>query len=398
MVKKLIPLLFLLFLIQISFSWWVENITIYVGDNKGRPIKNSSVSIIYQSTSCDKHNVIEKKTDENGYANFYFMNMVEEPSECVERSYIINIEYFGIKKKEIGIVGERKKYTYFIEAAQAKINVVGYNNITLPFSKVILSGIEYYTDARGIVSVPIPIGKEIPVDVWFGNISKSTKILIRGDEEVRIELPVYDLKIFLYDENGKRISGKVIVENRVAFVETEKEGIIEKFPYPSAKFKVIVENKSKEFEMKINSDLLEIYVDLSPPMIRDVKVVEVKEKNVKITSEIFDPGKHSSGIKNIFVYYKFLNGSELSGKMYLAGKNFYEATIPSRGNDFSYEIVAIDNQGNENKYVGNYSFGKKEEKKEIKFEMEMQPVLIVGILVFIIVIVFVYKKIREAVQ
>jgi hypothetical protein len=50
----------------IAFSWWVENITIYVGDYVGRPIKNATVSVVYQSTSCDKHNTITKQTNESG--------------------------------------------------------------------------------------------------------------------------------------------------------------------------------------------------------------------------------------------------------------------------------------------------------------------------------------------
>ncbi len=397
-VKKYILSIFII--TSLVFSWWYENITVYVGDHVGRPIKNATVSIVYQSTSCDKHDTIVKQTNETGYLNFYFMNMVDEPSPCVERAYIINVKYFDITKSKVAIVGEKKDYSFFLEAARLKVRVVGYNNSTLPFSYLVIFGEKYYTDAAGTANIILPIGKEIPIEVYFGDISKATKVLIRGDEEITISLPVYDLKIILYDENGNRISGKVIVENLMTYVEKDKEGMIEKFPYTSAKFSIVVGNKSKEIEQKINSDLLEIYVDLSPPEIRNVRISETKEKNVKISANIFDPGKYSSKIKNVSVTYRFLNGSKITQKAYLSGKDTYEVTIPARGNDFEFEILAIDEQGNKNEYLGNYTSRKDVEKgrKEITIDIGFNPVIIIGIIVIVIIIVIVYKKIREAIE
>jgi hypothetical protein len=392
--KKSIFLLCLI--LGIVFPWWVENITIYVGDYIGRPIKNATVSIVYQSTSCDKHNTITKQTNESGYVNFYFMNTVDEPSTCVERAYIINIKYFHITKSQVAIVGERKDYTFFIEAAKLKIKIVGYNNSTLPFSYVLFYGNKYYADASGTVNLILPIGKEIPIEAYFGNVSKVANVLIRGDEEITVSLPVYDLKIVLYDENGKRVSGKVVAGGFVTFVEVDKEGIIEKFPYASSKFLIFIGNKSMEVEKKILSDFLEIYVDLSPPEIRDVRLYEAKG-NVKIRANIFDPGKYSSGIKNVSISYRFLNGSKILQKAYLAGKDIYEVTVPARGNDFEFEILAVDGQGNENKYFGNYTFAKVG-GEERKFEISFNPAIIIGIIVLVIVVVFIYKKIREAVE
>jgi hypothetical protein len=327
--------------------------------------------------------------------------MVDEPSSCIERAYVINIKYFDITKSEVAIVGEKKEYTYFIEAAKLKIRVFGYGNSTLPFAYIVLYGEKYYTDASGTVNIILPIGKEIPLEVYFGNISKVEKVSIRGDEEINISLPVYDLKIVLYDENGNRVAGKVVAGNFMTYVEKDKEGLIEKFPYSSAKFLVTVGNKSKEIEQNIISDFLEIYVDLTPPEIRDVRITETKDKNVKIRANIFDLGKYSSGIANVTAIYKFLNGSKIVQKAYLSEKDIYEVTIPARGSDFDFEILAVDSQGNENKYIGNYTF--KKEGKEVSggkegFELSFNPLMVVGAVVLIIVIIFVYKKIREAVE
>lgn len=402
---KIFLIIFILCLMLTSYAWWAEKIDVWVIDAKGRGIPNANVTIVYQSSACDKHASITQQTNSTGMAHFEFMNTVEETAvtkQCVEKSYVINTNYASVSNSTTAIVGERKQYVIVLPVVKYTLKVFGFNNITLPGVYGRFSGYEFRDSLNSILNFYVPIGKSIDVEVIYGNISKTMRVNVNEDTISSIELPVYNLRVKLFNEMGERISGSIKVDNVIKYAAETEETVFERFPYSSAKFEITLKNTTRVVEVGINSELVNIYVDFSPPSITDVSLVENEKKNVKISATVVDLGQYSSGIySNPFVKYKFTDETNkttegwIEQKMYPLKFQVFETTIPAGGKDFMFEIHAIDKQQNENIYTGNYSFKKTTGGGGIKIEVgEISISHIIGIIIFVFIIFLIYKKIR----
>jgi len=402
-----LTVIFLLFIVQSIFAWWTESIDVQVVDRFGRGIEGADVSIVYQSSACSKHDVISKKTNITGMAHFEFMNTVLEEGTvgggCVERFYTITGNYAGLSNSTIGTVGSRSKYTVILQAVKYSVRVVDADNASLLHAFAIIGGNKYFSDSAGVINLYLPIGRSTNVEIGFGNISKVQKVTIGSDTYETIQLPVYDLSLRLFDESGKRINGTVKIGDLVATVTQSEAATFENFPYSSATLVVAVDGKERNISINISSGTLDLYIDLSPPIIRDITATSIAKGNVKITATIADEGGHASGlIGNPVLKYMFENGTLWNEvKMYPTSPTSFEGTIPAMEKSFSYMIIAEDKYGNENIYLANFTFGKKEEGPtggEIKIEApSIEITHIIAIVIFVFVVFLIYSKIKESI-
>lgn len=394
----------LLIISQVSFAWWSESIDVWAIDSGGRSVEGAEVTIVYQSSACDKHDAISKKTGPDGIAHFEFMNTVLETGVvgggCVERSYTITTSYAGIANSTVGIVGSKKQYVIVLPLVRYTVSAVGFNNITLPGAFAVISGNRYLSDAGGILRLYVPIGRATDVEIGFGNISRKMRVNIGSDTFETVALPVYNLRIRLFDEDERRISGTIIVGSLSAAATETEDAVFERFPYSSAILLVKSDGKEKTVSVNITAERLDIYIDFSPPAIRDITASATEKKNVRVAATISDDGKHASGLATSpVVRYRFENATAWNElKMYQTAAKAFEATVPAAGNDFDYEIVAVDNQGNENKYSASFSFGKRPEEERREGEVPSLDIThIVAIVIFVFVVFIIYGKIKESI-
>lgn len=396
-----------LILASLSFAWWSESIDVWVVDTGGRSIAGAEVAIVYQSSACTKHDTLSKKTNANGTAHFEFMNTVLEEGVvgggCVERSYTITTNYAGIANSTVGTVGARKQYTVLLPLVRYTANVVGFNNITLPSAFAVISGNKYFSDPAGVIRLYVPIGRATDVEIGFGNISRKMRVDIGSDTSETVALPVYNLRIRLFDENERRIGGTITAWNLSATATETMDAEFVRFPYSSAVLTVKADSKERNVSINATAERIDVYVDFSPPALRDMTASVTGKENVKITASVSDDGKHASGLAaSPAVRYRFENATAWNElRMYPTAVTSFEATVPAAGKDFSYEIFAADNQGNENRYAANFSFGKKpeEEKKEMPVweAPELDITHIIAIVIFVFVVFIIYGKIKESI-
>ena len=396
----------LLFLSQSVCAYWSEEITVYIVDNKGRALKDAIVTVVYQSSACDKHGEINKKTDAAGKATLKFSNYVSEIAVvdgCVERYYTIIGSYAGAINSTMGYVDKTEKtYFIFLPIVKYDIYVQGYNNMPLPGSYISYDTYRFESNANGRIRLFVAQNKKIEATLVYGDMIKTLEINVAEDSETIVQLPVYDLHVRLFNENGDRISGFVKVGDLQLLTTETKDAVFEKFAYEYAIFYITVNKTTREISSKIDSDILNLYIDLTSPRISDVSVVQTAEKNLKITASAIDSGQYSLGLSgNPKIKYSLLGTTtEIWAKMYLIAPNKFESTILTEGKDIEYSIIAEDAQGNIAVSSGKFSFGEEKEEKEEKngitiTQTQISLPHIFGLIVFVFIIVIIYKKIRE---
>lgn len=398
-----LTVIFLALLFPILFAWWSENIDIWVIDPKGRSIPNANVTIVYQTTACNKHTSLTKTTDVSGRVHFDIMNMVEEGGvpECVEKSYPMTATYGGVSNTTIGVVKSETEYLVMLPLVRYTARVVGMQNNTLVPSYAIFAGNRYTSDSKGVVSVFVPATRSSNVDIGFGNVTKAVKVDSSSDREETVVLPVYILEIRLFDENEKRINGTINAGGVISVATDTEAAVFNNFPYSSINATVFSGGEQREVSIIVTSPQLDVYVDFSPPTIREVTATTTSKGNAQISAAVAEDGKHASGLaSNPIVRYKLANTTAWAeSKMFPTATKKFEATVLVSNTDFEYEILAFDNQGNEKKYVSSFSFEKKGDTKgDTGFKAPSIDVThLVAIAIFVFVVFLVYRKIRESV-
>jgi len=392
----------MLILASAVFAYWSESTDVAVIDQIGRPISNANVTVVYQSTKCNYHEQITHQTDNNGRTHFEFVNTIDETAvttDCVEREYTITAIYGGISNSTTGDVNNTNElYVIPLPVVYYTIRIVDSNDNPITDASVVYQGSNYRADMRGTVNLPVPIGKDQKASIVFGSISREIRIYAFADASQTVKLPVYDLKIKVFNEYGLRLPAIVRVDGMSAQATELTDAVFEKFSYETAHINVTVEDRTKSFEVKIVNDTVNVYFDFSPPVIRDLKSEVVERGNVKISAAIVDEGTHAAGItENPLAYYatdeNFTNFTET--KMYPMGSDSYYVVLPSRGANVKFIINATDTQGNIGSYEGKYLFKEEKiEEKPVTIE-QISITHIIGLIAFVVIVIFVYQKIRE---
>ncbi len=387
------------FIFSATFAYWSEKIDVQVIDIAGRPISNADVTIVYQSVACSTHSSIVKATGADGKAHFEFINTIEETAvttNCVERLYPITVNYAGTSRSIIGDVNRTDKlYVVTFPVVYYMLRVTDANDNPLSDSIAQYDGATYRADIRGIITLPTPIGIEQNVKVIFGNAIKNVKIVATADSSETVKLPVYDLRVRVFNEFGLRIAAVVNTDNLTLQATELSDAIFEKFSSDIARITISVDDKIKKFDLKVTEQILDVYFDLSPPSIRDFRVEVVERGNLKMSVAVVDEGTYAAGISvNPQLLYAFDNENFTQVQMFPVGDNRFSTVVPSHGANTDFKIIATDSQNNSATYNSSYLFVE-EKKKEEAPVVPVSPIHIVGLIIFVIVVIFVYQKLRE---
>jgi len=390
----------LIVLSSTAFAYWSEKIDVYAIGSDGKALKNATADVVYQSTKCGDHVAISKQTDEFGMAHFEFVNTVDETFNpaCVEHSYTITAALVGLSNSTIGYLSNTdKRYFIKLPLLQEVITVIDGEGRTVSGAYATFSGTSFLSDASGTIYLSLPMGAPSDVVVGYGGVSRSLKVNPSDSSSMTVTLPIYDLQVRLFDEFGRRINGTASFGGDTEISTSSSPALFPRFAEESAGFSIIASGKQKIINTTITSDTIDIYFDFTSPSIRDVQTTLSGRNSVKITTAIVDDGTYASGLaSNPTLGYSAGDSGYTEIKMYPVSANTFEATVPAGGNDVRFSIITSDKQGNTNRYEGTYSFGGTPAvEEETNPSLQISPLHLVGVFVFILVVVFVYQKIKE---
>jgi hypothetical protein len=267
-------------------------------------------------------------------------------------------------------------------------------------------GTQDITSTTGIAAIELPTGKNFQINVSYGEMSSQLSKSLTGDLSENISLPVYDLRIKLYNDSGDRIKGQIKVGTFSQWALLTEDAVFEKFPYKAANFTVIIDNKERHIEKVIDSENVSMYADLNIPSIRDVTQASVTGGVARISAIVSDEGNYASGLAFNPVLRYILNDSTewIVIKMYPKSAKVFEVDVPANGTNIVYQIIAEDKQGNREIYDGRFDFKTSKITKPAGKPFDLQALLsmislphIIGIIIFIFIIFLVYRRLREIV-
>ena len=383
--RHLIGLLIFTLLVTGSHAFWAEEIDFLAIDVLGRPIKDATITVVYQSFNCATHADIIKKTDSQGIAHFEFINTIPETAvtantTCVERSYSIISSFAGTTNTTIGHLNRSNKlYEVRFQVTYHTLLVRDAYDSPLVPSIAEYQGLSFETDKSGRMFIPLPIGKSIEINITYRNITKTITRKENSETISKVNLSVYDLKVKLFNQRGVRLVGNITIDDLTQRTNVSSSAIFERFGYDQATFKIAVKDRRKTIIANITGDTIDLYVDLAPPSIRDLSIGVTSSKNLEFKVSIVDEGLYASGLlTNPIIEYDIGDGLRVV-KMFPTSAIDYEATIPAKGNNTVYKISAIDLQENIGSHEGNYTFTEekqpevKELPQEVKKEQEAAP-------------------------
>jgi len=402
-----------LLLFSLSLANWTEDVDIHVTDASGRPLPNASVSVIYQSYMCDRHELLTFTTSASGIAHVRLINSVQEVGvypPCVERQYTIRASYLGTTNEIAGIVGKQSAYYVMLPIAEYRVNVKSTTGRSLYPVKVSYGG-QSIESLISTVVIELPINRGYNINISYGETSNISSVTLTGDYSGDFTLPVFDLHIILLDDTGERIKGQIKIGNLSEWSLATEDAVFEKFPYYFANFTVIVNNKEIYIERNIDSGNLSLYIDTRAPVISEVSQA-VSGNNVIVSAAVVDEGTSASGLaSNPILQYVFNDSINWTVvKMYPKSAKVFEGEIPANNRNVVYQIIAEDKQGNQEVYDGRYEFKpttptKKVDITKIPSIQEIFSQLfsnislphVIGVIVFIFIIILVYRKLKEVV-
>lgn len=384
-----LPITFLI-VVTVSFAAWVERINVIVLDREGRPLPGAHVTAIWQLDRCGEHTTLTYTTNASGVAAFYMSNTVPEDVPCIERHYTLRANYFTAVGETVGFVGAAQNYTLRLDVIGVIARIFDGHGRPLVGAHVEAVGIaNTTTSGQGIAWLRIPAGRDVQLRACYGTICEDR--IVRGirDTAVNMTLPIWDVKITLLDEWGKRVAAQIIYDNVSKRATNETDAILELFPRRTANITVVIGEVVKIVELIAEPEVV-IYVDLSPPTIRSVRIVEVDEA-VKIVAEVLEEGPFAAGLAAYPILRWRVNESWTEQKMYPIAKEY--DTIVHIGKDFEFQIIATDKQNNIAIYEGKYEFARAEEVPvSVPPRIEIAHIVAIVIIVFIVIVV--YRKLR----
>ncbi len=392
--------IFLIFIFAMSFfsAYWSESISVHVLSKDGLPISGAKVSVVYQSKDCYTHSEISKYTDYSGTANFSFLNLVEEGSDpaCLEKSYNILAEFGGYHNSTIGFLSNSdKNYSLWLPYIMHILKVVDAVNKPVSGAEVVSGNLTFSSDSAGNAYILLPVGISSAVTVIYGEVSKTVSINPSLSSVSNVSLPIYDLIVSLFDENGNTLQGNITYGTKIKEI-TKDYVVFEKFSDLNPTFLVTVDGTTKSISSKVTSNTLSIYYDTVAPVISSVQS-GISNGKLVVSALFTDPGRYPSGIDGYpSISYRTNMSESAEVKMYPSGSGKYEGSIPLESqNDINYTIIVRDVQGNVNTYSDVQTFSFKPEVEIEKATRGFSWITAIGIFVFAIVIYVIYQKIRE---
>lgn len=379
---------------------WSENIAVYVIGWDGRGLSNATVDVVYQILCYHPHATIEKQTDNFGMTTFTFGNNMQDEGgavnlSCVEYSYNIIASDAGFTNSTEGSVyNPDKNYFVMLPLLQRDLTILDSSNRPLSDAVVTVASTSFVSDSNGMVYFSLPIGMASNISVSYGDIEQTLSINPSSSNVTTVSLPIYDLKVLLFDEQGNRINGTVSFGGISELSTIESPAMFPHFSEASATFDVRASGKEKMLTSNITSDTLDIYFDLTPPAIRNVETTVTSKNSLAVTAAISDDGAYASGLASNPTLSYSLGSGYIGVEMFPASVNTFQTTIPANGENVSFTITAVDNQNNSNYYYGTYNFEGTSVKAQ-KPTLQIEPVQFIGVLIFVVLVIFIYQRIKQ---
>ncbi|MEM4166213.1 MAG: hypothetical protein QW153_00150 [Candidatus Bilamarchaeaceae archaeon] len=403
----------LLLLVAVTFAddcvGYSENLHIRVLDSLIRPVEGASVSVTFdRGTSFgEKYFTTQpKKTDENGSVYFTLLNQGTETRKIDCNIYIDASFGPTSAKKTITAL----KHPQIIDVKLPIYRVIFYvrdqNGKPLENATVFFNNETKKTNKNGNVIMYSENGTQQYL-VTYRSGSESGFILVSGDTTREAIIPIYEVKIDVYDDRGEPLSALVSYSNET--LKTEEGKVVFKVYNDVVEIKVQYDNIQKNLIVNAKEKPKEsIYFDLNAPLINEPKH-NLSNNRVRMSFEINDLGQYASGVDplSIRINYRLLpDGQWQKAKTYSLGSNLYGIDFPEleKGTIVEFNVEASDYEGNKAYKSGRFVIettiekpqnesGNKHEKEE---KNEEYPIFyaVFG-LIFIIFVVYLLKKFIE---
>ncbi|MBU0586784.1 hypothetical protein KJ780_04680 [Candidatus Micrarchaeota archaeon] len=406
---KLIVIAFIL-LAQLSFSCspqYEETATIQILDSMGRHIENASVEITYQvdfTTGKGYTTTAPKITPANGTVTFIFRNQEKDPNR-VNCKYKVNVTYDNIvKTQEVNVDNHSNTISVILDAYQLKLKAIDQNGNVLVCARFTVRNLNKITDSGGNTAFILGKGP-INLSMRYGNGQVSRNLNITGDMDYIYEAGVYELNLFVLNDDDKPIDCKVYIGEEWYNTGSGGSVSVEKLLNAQPLILIVYKNLEKRVE-SVNLALRSneyIIFDLHAPTISELEA-SVENKEVVLRMDVEDPGLRASGLagNGLQLRYSF-NGNSYDVLPNLESGNTYVADLKAVNQSglVEFTVDATDHEGNKRILKGYFSVNEETEEdangsngNEEK-EQGLDIVLVVGGVVIIIVIIAVVYYIRK---
>lgn len=349
-------LIFFIFFASVLFAQqcepeFEENVIIEVLDAKGRAIENALVQITYQAditTGKGYVTTIPKYTNKSGRVGFIIKNreVVKERVDCTYKIVVIYDNAIIERKARVGEHGgeiEIKMPVY-----ELRIKAIDQKGNPLSGGEIIVRDRKFQIGDDGYIRFQIGSGIS-KVELKYGSGITSRDIEVNDDLEYVYQVNVYELEVFVLDDEGKPLEAKVNVDHFE--YKTDEQGVIRLKRLLNAH--PVITAEYNNLRKQINTDLslqrsYYIIYDFRAPKIWDIKLEE-REGNIVLTMYIKDLGEKASGLSSegVKVSYK-VGENTYFAPVYLKEANKYEVILDKvKGNILvNIKIEAMDNEGN----------------------------------------------------
>ncbi|MGB9635108.1 MAG: carboxypeptidase-like regulatory domain-containing protein [Candidatus Micrarchaeia archaeon] len=413
---------------SVVFASWTEKVEVHAVDAKNRPLKGAVISVSYQKnnfpvTESSLDGRFNVTTNETGMVLLSFSNQVQVP-EYEERYYILRAYY----QDETSTQEEKIKCTsmgprchdtqpflktFFFDAYRIEITVMDQNGEPIEGADVYIGSQHYQTGSDGKVWINSLNGKPYSITVEYAGKKRTITGSISGkDAEINVAFPRYDIKFRVIDDNGYAVSSEVLLDGMSAKADENGYVYFNNVIADNVQVMLRYANGVKRYNITLTGNIdTELVVDERPPTITSVnKEINEKMNAIFISASVKDPGVKASGLRDtdpIRLRYKVGEEGWKSIQMYTIGKDAYQASIPLvYDTKIYFEIEAYDKQENANSYTDYITVKKGDKGAGEPIVGDQKPpenatgerggvdiiTLIAGIVIFIVILLIIYKK------
>ena len=341
----------------IVFSGYVEERDILVIDAKTRAVEGASVIVEHQLNHIDGIvNTTPFFTNNKGLVHIKYVN-TEYQAALTNYNYKVYVEYKGYTQA-VDVVALQGGKQVMAQLPLYGVIVFVHDQSNKPLkANVTLFNMTRETDAGGIATYAAPAGTHEVILEYLG-VLKAYTVTVSGDDAfLEAPLAVYHPQVAVSDDSGNPIPGTL----KYGSQECDLSGGLacNLTVIGEDQFNVTIQTADKTYNKTLlNSNYIEITIDLSPPSISDVDIL-TRADRVTVTATITDPGPKASGVDtNDLPYISYTavypSGVSEEGRVSMLPQGgIYAADLSITSNcEFNYVIYAKDRQGNINSVSG----------------------------------------------
>ncbi len=410
--------LFLLLLAPFLFAaeckaGFEETVVVQVIDGMGRALPNASVQVTYQvdsTTSKGYATTLPHITDSNGLTSFTFLNQ-EVLDERVDCEYTIIAAYDNQKlEKKVRVDQHGPTVDMKLDAYILFVKVMDNNGNVLQGGTISARSMNATTRSDG--SATMVLGKgPMNITLRYGNSVLVRSIDFQNDTNYTFQIPLYDLYIYVVNDNGDPLNASLTVDGLPYEVDANGTLVLRKLFTSKPRIKAIYNGveETLDTDLAVQQTYFVIY-DVHAPTILSMELKN-DDGRIVLVLNIVDAEDRASGIApdGIKVEYS-TGGKEFVAPVFVKDANLFEAYLVNEDTDGVVELFVdvMDNSGNIKSIRGYFSMkhvtdsGEEPSGGETNGQqggegggISIDPLTIIGIGVGIIVLLIVVNYIRE---